>query len=106
MASRYTEEPTDSRGRAGPWCDAGPELTAAVFGPLTGRTGRSVRCGLVGSPVGPGADRGAGARAEVAMVLLDTGTRAQQEAAAGGLSAVIEVLLTRVLAGPAGSRDR
>ena len=106
MASRYTEEPTDSRGRAGLWCDDGPELTAAVFGPLTGRTGRSVRCGLVGSPVGRGADPGAGARAEVRVVLLDTGTRAQQEAAAGGLTAVPGVLLARVLAGPTGSRDR
>jgi hypothetical protein len=73
--------------------DADPEATAAALGPVAGVIGRSVRCG----PVGPGA------RVDVRVVLLDTGTWAQREAAASGLSAVVGVLLTEVpTAGPAG----
>jgi hypothetical protein len=86
--------------------DADP---AEVLGTGAEVTGRSVRCRLVGSAVGPGADPGPGSPAEVRMVLLDTGTWAQQEAAAGGLAAVVGVLLTQVLTAvgrPAGSRGR
>ncbi|QXG76439.1 hypothetical protein KUM42_02460 [Modestobacter sp. L9-4] len=82
---------------------AAAEATAAVHRLADRYTGRSVECGVVGSPVGPGAGPDPDSSAGVRVVLLDSGTPAQREAAAGGLAAVVGVLVTRVLAAdPAG----
>jgi hypothetical protein len=84
---------------------AAAEATAVVRRLADRYTGRSVECGVVGSPVGPGTgpDPDHDSPAGVRMVLLHTGTPAQQEAAADGLAAVVGVLVTRVLAAdPAG----
>lgn len=74
--------------------DAAP---AAVRELVDAHTGRSVRCRLAGSPVAP--DTTPDSWVDVRVVLLATGTWAQREAAAGGLAAVLGVLVTDVLAG-------
>ena len=87
--------------------DASPEVTAAVRELAVRHVGRSIWAGVVGSPAGPGTDPdpdpGADSWVDVRMLLLRTGSAAQQDAAAGGLTAVVGVLLARVVAGdPAG----
>ena len=85
--------------------DPAPAVLAAVWELAQAHPGRAVRCGLVGSAVGPGTgpDGNADAWAEVQVLLLDTGTQAQREAAAAGATAVVGALLTRVLAEPVGA---